>query len=98
MVRRYPFRQQKLRQSRGHKVPGTRDHDRVAIIFENMHQMLLEWCDVASPMKCDKRGFIKTDTAPRRQNLRRADSGNRLNLVLTSPFDALKKLESGKMK
>jgi hypothetical protein len=35
---------------------------------------------------------------PRRQNLRRADSGNRLNPMLTSSFDALKKLESGEMK
>jgi hypothetical protein len=69
MLRRNAARNQKERYLAWHEIPWTRNDDRVPIVIENVDKMFLKLSDLTAPVKSDKRRFVKTNPAARRQHL-----------------------------
>src|SRR5262249_13768409 len=60
-------RNQKDRYLARHEIPWPRNDDRIPIVIENMHKMFLKPPDLTSPVKSDKRRFVKANPAARRE-------------------------------
>jgi hypothetical protein len=97
MLGRNAARNQKERYLAWHEIPWTRNDDRVPIVIENVDKMFLKLSDLTAPVKSDKRRFVKTNPAARRQHLRGADTGYCFHRMAARPLDSLEKLKSGEM-
>src|ERR1700751_5460135 len=88
---------QKVRYLVRHEIPWTRNDNRVPAILQNVHQVLLEWPDVASPVKSNESCVVKADVATGRENLSGTYAGNGFHTMAASLLDPLEKLKSRKM-
>src|SRR5450830_111188 len=79
------------------RIPRTRYHNRIAAVIEHMHKMPLERRQVAAAMEGDKSCFVETNLRARCQNLRGGNTGQRLDRMAASAFDAFQILEAAEM-
>src|SRR5580704_9870253 len=63
MIRSNASSQQKISDCFRHEIPWTRNDNRVPIVLERMHEMLLERHNVAAPMKSNERRLIEANAA-----------------------------------